>query len=360
MARLHMAALPLIACLLAAAAPGDPAPPVFPQVRAGRPLVFPGDHGSHPDYRTEWWYITGWLKTAEGKDLGFQVTFFRSRLAVDQRNPSAFTPRQILFAHAALSDPKVGRLLHDGRIAREGFGLAGAATHDANVVIDDWSLRRSANDRFAAKAGGKDFTLDLAFDPAQPILLQGDRGYSRKGPRAAQASHYYSVPHLKVSGSIVHTGRRIRVTGEAWLDHEWSSTVLDPTAVGWDWVGMNLDDGGALTAFQVRDKDGRAIWAGGSLRSREGLTTHLSRDDVHFRAERFWRSSRTGARYPVQQELTVRTPTGERQWRLAPLFEDQELDSRRTGGPVYWEGAVRASGAHGYLELTGYSSPLRL
>ncbi|HVI33592.1 carotenoid 1,2-hydratase [Phenylobacterium sp.] len=352
--------LMLAAALLAAAAPGGPVLPTYAPVRADRPLVFPRDHGAHPEFRTEWWYVTGWLETPDGRDLGFQVTFFRSRLPVDQRNPSAFAPKQILFAHAALSDPRLGRLLHEGRIARQGLGLAQAAVGDADVTLLDWRLARGRDDRFTARAGGKDFALDLAFVPTQPVLLQGQAGFSRKGPRPGQASYYYSQPQLSVSGSIVHGGRRVRVTGRAWLDHEWSSTLLDPRAVGWDWVGLNLEDGGALTAFQVRDRAGRALWAGGSLRSGDGTLTRLGPEDVRFRAERLWRSPATGGRYPVQQEVAVTTRAGVRRFRLTPLFDNQELDSRRTGGPVYWEGAVSTVGGRGYLELTGYVSPLSL
>ena len=352
----------LLACLtvlLAAAAPVVPPEP-FSTVRPETTLAFPRDHGAHPGFRTEWWYVTGWLKTREGRDLGFQVTFFRSRLAVDAANPSAFSPGQILFAHAGLSDPATGRLLHDGRIARQGLGLAEASTADLDVMIDDWRLRRRPDGRFTAKAAGREFALDLAFTSTQPLLLQGARGFSRKGPSPGQASHYYSQPHLKVSGAVVRRGRRVAVTGEAWLDHEWSSTLLDPQAVGWDWVGLNLDGGGAVTAFQVRDRAGRALWAGGSFRAPDGRVKVLAPGDVAFTAERVWRSPRTGGRYPVERVLTVRTAAGLRRFHLTPLFDDQELDSRSTGGPVYWEGAVRTAGGRGYLELTGYVSPLKL
>jgi predicted secreted hydrolase len=358
--RARSVALLLAAALLVAGAPGPPVLPTFAPVRPDHPLVFPRDHGAHPDFRTEWWYVTGWRKTPDGRDLGFQVTFFRSRLPVDQKNPSTFAPKQILFAHAALSDPRLGRLLHDGRIARQGLGLAAAAVGDADVTILDWRLARDHSNRFSARAGGKDFALDLAFVPTQPMVLQGDAGFSRKGPQPGQASHYYSQPHLRVAGTIVHGGRRLKVTGEAWLDHEWSSTLLDPRAVGWDWVGLNLDDGGALTAFQVRDSSGRALWAGGSLRTADGVLTRLGPEDVTFRAERLWRSTQTGGRYPIQQELVVALPAGVRRFQLRPLFDNQELDSRRTGGPVYWEGAVSTTGGRGYLELTGYVSPLRM
>jgi predicted secreted hydrolase len=351
----------LMGALLLAASPvlAEPAgAPAYAPVLAGQPLAFPADHGAHPLYRTEWWYITGWLDTPDGPQ-GFQVTFFRTRPNVDQRNPSAFAPRQILFAHAALSDPKLGKLLHAQRIARQGFGLAEAATGDADVILDDWSLKRQGDGRFHARAGGADFALDLVFAPAQPVLPQGENGFSRKGPATSEASHYYSIPHLKASGAVRRGGRSVRVAGEAWLDHEWSSTYLDPKAVGWDWTGLNLDDGGALMAFQVRDAKGRALWAGGSLRAPNGAVTRLGPSDVAFAARRRWRSPRTGVAYPVEQTLTLKLPAGPRQFPLAPLFDDQELDSRPSG-PVYWEGAVRTSGGRGYLELTGYLAPLQL
>ena len=336
------------------------APFSYPEVRPGVTFQFPADHGAHPQFRTEWWYITGWLDTADGKSLGFQVTFFRTRPATDERNPSAFAPKQILFAHAALSDPAEGRLLHDSRAARAGFGLAEAALGDTDIVLNDWSLKREPDNRFHAKVGGKDFTLDLAFTPTQPVLLEGENGYSRKGPLPLQASHYYSLPHLAVSGTVQRGGRSVPVKGAAWLDREWSSSYLDSRAVGWDWVGLNLDDGGAVMAFQIRDATGHALWAGGTLRNANGETTSLAPGDVTFTTERRWRSPRTGTDYPVERVLSLRLPSGARQWRIVPLFDDQELDSRAAGGPVYWEGAARVPGGRGYLELTGYFKPLKM
>ena len=155
-------------------------------------------------------------------------------------------------------------------------------------------------------------------------------------------------------------GKAVKVTGTAWLDREWSSTLLDPSAVGWDWVGLNLDDGGALMAFQVRDAAGKALWAGGSLRGADGRTVRFAPSQVRFTTQRNWRSPRTGAVYPIERTVTLQTPGGPRRWTLKPLFDDQELDSRASGGPVYWEGAVRSEGGRGYLELTGYVSPMKL
>ena len=336
------------------------APTGYPPVRPGVSLRFPADHGAHPAYRTEWWYVTGWLRTADGRDLGFQVTFFRTRPPGGGDNPSRFAPRQVLFAHAALSEPAVGRLLHGERAARAGFGLAKASGADADVRIRDWSLRRLADGRFATRVAADGFALDLALSPTQPPFAQGREGYSRKGPRPEQASRYYSVPHLRVAGTVWRGGVRTAATGEAWLDREWSSDYLAPDAQGWDWTGLNLDDGSALMAFRIRRRGGGTVWAGGSLRDPAGRITRFAPGDVAFQTLRTWRSAATGAIYPVEQELAVRLPGGVRRFRLVPLFDAQELDARRGGLPVYWEGAVRTAGGKGYLELTGYAAPLAM
>ena len=345
----------LLALLALAASPAG-----YPPVRPGVALRFPADHGAHPDYRTEWWYVTGWLRTADGRDLGFQVTFFRTRPPVGDANPSRFAPRQILFAHAALSDPATGRLLHGERAARAGFGLAAAADADADVRIRDWRLRRLPDGRFATQVRSDGFALDLAMTPTQPPFAQGDGGYSRKGPRPEQASRYYSLPHLAVTGSVTRGGATVRVTGTAWLDREWSSDYLAPDAQGWDWTGLNLDDGSALMAFRIRRRGGGTVWAGGSLRDAGGRITRFRPADVSFRPLRWWRSAATGAVYPVEQEIAVRLPGAVRRFHLVPLFAAQELDGRRGGLPVYWEGAVRTAGGRGYLELTGYVAPLTM
>ncbi len=322
-------------------------------------LMFPHDHGAHPGYRTEWWYVTGWLDTPDGSQ-GFQITFFRTQPYVDPANPSAFAPRQILFAHAALADPAKQKLIQGQRIARQGFGLAEASSADTDIVLDDWSLKRDVRGQFDTKVSTPEFALDLSLRPTQLAMLQGKDGYSQKGPLPEQASHYYSLPHLAVSGQLHRGSHVVNVKGEAWFDHEWSSNLLDPRSVGWDWTGLNLDDGSSVMAFQVRDAAGKAVWAGGGFRGKDGAYVNLEPGDVAFAALRRWHSPRTGANYPVESVLTIRLPSGSRRFNLSPLFDDQELDTRQTGGPIYWEGAVRTTGGRGYLELVGYAAALHL
>ncbi|TFW05283.1 carotenoid 1,2-hydratase [Oxalobacteraceae bacterium OM1] len=326
-----------------------------------RPLQFPADFGAHPAYRTEWWYVTGWLETPDGKPLGFQVTFFRSATDHDRDNPSRFAPKQLIIAHAALSDPAQGHLLHDQRTAREGFGIAYAKEGDTDVRLKDWRFVRDTDGRYTATLAAREFRFDLVLAPSQPVLLQGDQGFSQKGPRREQASHYYSEPQLRVSGSIERAGKRLEVKGTAWLDHEWSTSVLDESASGWDWTGVNLDDGAALMAFQIRSKSGEKVWAHATLRDRDGHLTQYGPDQVAFTPRRQWHSPRTGATYPV--EAVVRT--GNAKWQLSPLQDDQELDARQSSGAVYWEGAVRVlrdgrPAGRGYLELTGYVKAMKL
>lgn len=337
------------------------APPVLAPVVPGKTLAFPRDHGAHPDFRTEWWYVTGWLQTPQGQPLGFQITFFRSATDHDRANPSRFAPQQLIIAHAALSDPSLGKLLHDQKSAREGFGLAHAKQDDTDVKLDNWRFRRGADGRYRASITARDFSLELELAPQQPPMLQGERGFSRKGPRPQQASYYYSLPQLQVSGSIGRDGKTQAVGGSAWLDHEWSTSVLDENAAGWDWLGANLDDGGALMAFQIRGKDGAKLWAHAALRHADGRITQFGPGLVDFNPQRRWRSPRTDASYPVAQTVV----TGPHAWQISPLQDDQELDSRQSTGAVYWEGAVilRRDGhpaGKGYLELTGYVKPLKL
>ncbi|MES2298552.1 MAG: carotenoid 1,2-hydratase [Pseudomonadota bacterium] len=350
---------------MTALAPCLAAPPAFAPVTPGRALVFPLDFGAHPDFRTEWWYVTGWLVDAKGKPLGFQLTFFRSATGVDAANPSAFAPRQLIIGHAALSDPAIGKLVHAQQSAREGFGLAYAKAGATDIKLDDWRMVRGA-DGYTISVKSAQLSLQLQLQTRQPPLPQGQGGYSRKGPKPENASYYYSEPQLAVRGSVVQAGAAPRqVSGSAWFDHEWSSAALDPDAAGWDWVGANLDDGSALMAFQIRDRRGAKLWAHATVRTPAGQIIQYGEQQVAFAPQASWRSPRTGVSYPVATLLT----TGSTGWRIAPLQQDQELDARRSTGALYWEGAVTLEGlgptqpaphGRGYLEMTGYDRPMKL
>lgn len=329
--------------------------PVVP----GVPVDAVRDAGSHPGFRTEWWYVTGWLVDGDGQEIGFQITFFRTRPRIDADNPSRFAAHELIIAHAALLPGGGGPAWHDERMARAGFGLSFADQAKTDVAIDDWHLA-ARGDGLSAEAAGEGGGFSLTLTPTGPPLLEGEAGFSRKGASAGAASYYYSVPQLRVAGELRLGDKRRRVTGRAWLDHEWSSEMLEPGAVGWDWVGINGDDGSALMAFRIRDRRGAPRYAGASRRDAAGHVERFGPDGVRFTPLRQWRSPRTGTSYPVEWQLEV----GGLSYRLAPLVDDQEADTRRTTGAVYWEGAIRsragAATGHGFLELTGYGVPLSL
>ncbi|HEX4583482.1 MAG TPA: lipocalin-like domain-containing protein [Burkholderiaceae bacterium] len=384
---------PLRRRLLAAAA----LMPAVRQARAGlaypqvtpRQLAFPRDFGAHLPYRTEWWYLTGQLDVqpsfapggaSEGKPseasnaagaqvrLGIQLTFFRIRPPVDPDNPSRFAAHQLVLAHAAIADPRRGALLYEERIARTGFGVASVSEADTEVEVDRWRLaREAASGVYRGQVQGAQFHLELSATPTQPPLLQGDDGFSRKEPAGAgaAASLYYSQPQLALQARLALAGGAgaQRLGGRGWLDHEWSSTLMPPQAAGWDWVGFNLDDGSALTAFRIRragaaDRD-PPWFAYACLRSAARIVQTFAPAQVRFETLQTWASHRTRAVYPVAQRIQV----GSRQFETRPLMPDQELDVRAASGFAYWEGASdlleggRAVG-RGYLELTGYAGPV--
>ena len=335
----------------------------YPPVEAGYRLSFPRDEGSHPGFRTEWWYLTGFLEDDAGQPLGFQVTFFRTRPGVAEDNPSKFAPRQLLFAHAAVSDARHGHLLRSEKVARVGFGLADAQEGALDVRLDDWRLHRKG-DVYETVVSAPQFKLELSLRATRAPLLHGKDGYSRKSPLAGFASYYYSLPQLETKGRVVIADKEYRVRGAAWFDHEWWSTLLDEETHGWDWTGLNLDDGSAVMAMRMRDGKGNERWsfATWSAASDRGTSPRIYEgSDVAWRPLRHWRSSRTGTQFPIEWQLE----SGDAR-SMRPLMDDQENDTRGSTGTLYWEGAVRAFDAddrpigRGYLELTGYGSRLRL
>ncbi len=377
------AAQPASAAQTAQGAQAPPAARSAP-VQRGRVLQFPRDHGAHVDARTEWWYATGWLGRPEAPSHGLQITFFRSRTGLAEALPGRLAPRQLLFAHAALTDLGTRRHRHAQRLLRwngdtrttapAGVGatavsaasteaphLAGARADDTQVWIGDWSLQRQAG-AYLAQWRAEGWSARLQLQPSQPLLLQGDAGFSRKGPLENQASHYYSQPHLLMQAQLQQDGVPLQASGRAWLDHEWSEQILAADAVGWDWIGFNLFDGSALTAFRLRHADGRMLWAGGSFRTAGGPAQVFDADRLHWTPQRQWRSPATGARYPM--DWALETPAGP--FGVRALLDAQELDERQGIGTVYWEGLSELLDAQGrrvglgYLEMTGYAGRLQL
>ena len=358
------------------------------RITPDRTLAFPRDHGAHPGARIEWWYATGWLQADQpGAGLiGFQLTFFRNRTGLAEGLPGRFAPRQLLFAHAAVSDIAGKKHRHAQRISRwsgdETLADAHALRADTAVALGRWTLHRQASGGYRALLAAPEaaFTLDLQLQATQPLLLQGQAGYSRKGPAPSQASHYYSVPQLAVSARLSLDGQRQALAGRGWLDHEWSDDLLaspgpagsagnpgtsgpgQHTASGWDWIGINLADGSALTAFVLRRADGSVLWAGGSHRPAGGAVRNFLPNEVVFTPLRDWASPATGVRYPVQWQIGC--PAG--RFELRALLDAQELNGSASTGLVYWEGLAELlapGGARvglGYLEMTGRGRPLRL
>ncbi len=338
-------------------------PEVFP-----RKLVFPRDFGAHPDYRTEWWYMTGWL--GEGADkLGFQVTFFRSRTLHPENNPSRFAPRQLLFAHAALALPSEGQLLHAEVAGRAGPAGASFGTTDTAFALSGWGLQRTADDHYKILIPADQFTLELDALTSLAPVLRGEDGYSLKAPTSQFASYYYSRPQLNVtarvtlkksSGSRRKTDLSLSLSGSAWFDHEWSSSLLMAGAVGWDWIGINLLDGSSLMAFRMRNAAKETLFSVWDWRDARGQVIER-RQDMSWQALGQWRSPRSLITYPERLQLLVagRTLT------LQPLMPDQEVNAQASTGGFYYEGAVELTEngkllGRGYLELTGYGAPVAL
>jgi len=319
-------------------------------------MSFPADFGAHPASAIEWWYLTGLLGDRDGAPprYGYQLTFFRVPGTAPADHPSALAARQLMLGHVALSDLGARKQRHTQRLSRALPGAVAAREGDCDVRLRDWALRREG-DGYRAQFTGPGFSLELELASPDAPLLQGDAGISRKGPSPQQFSNYYSRPQLLTQAALTLDGRRHSLAGRAWLDHEWSDRYLGD-AQGWDWLGVNLHDGRALTLFQLRRKDGQRDWAGGSLRTPGQPDHSFAPYEVRMAPTRHWISPATGARWPVAWQL--HSPAGEMQ--ISALFDAQEIDARRSSGLVYWEGAStlldpqnRPLGV-GYLELTGY------
>ena len=342
-----------LAVLMPATAGGRDAS--YPAAQPGIALAFPRDHGAHPEFRTEWWYITGWVQTgAAERSASRSLSFVPPALQED--NPSAFAPRQLLFAHAAIADPREGRLRHDQRARARDSGSPARGEDRPTCASTTgrcaWKATRYRAQSLARVRPRSRLRGARAGAAARPRRLQP------QGPAAGRPATTTAGRNCRI-GNTRSAERCAAVPASAWLDHEWSSEYLAHEAAGWDWIGINLDDGGALMAFRMRDKHGGVLWAAATLRAADGPVRTFAPAQVAFTPLRRWRSPRT-RRYPV----AMRVRAGRCRAGARAVMDDQELDSRATTGTIYWEGAVRAltpaNRGRGYLELTGYWHPVRL
>ena len=332
----------------------------FARAAAPRAFSFPRDHGPHPEFRIEWWYYTGNLRAGDGRHVGFQLTFFRIALGREPvARASDWGATQVYLAHFAVTDTRGGRFLAFARSSRGALGLAGAQAEPFRVWLEDWVAegegRAALPMRLRAAEG--EAAIDLALESAKPVVLQGERGLSRKGPEPGNASYYYSLTRMPVRGTVRLGPETLAVEGLAWMDREWSTTALGEDLAGWDWFALQLDDGRELMFYQLRRKDGQADpFSAGALVDARGGTRPLARDDVRLEVLATRRSPRSGVTYPARWRLT-QVPQG-LVLEVAPRLADQEL----IVGPRYWECAVtvrgtegdRAVAGHGYVELVGY------
>jgi predicted secreted hydrolase len=323
-----------------------------------RALRFPADHGAHPDFRSEWWYLTGNLADPDGRRFGFQLTLFRFALAPrESERRSGLATRQAWMGHFAVTDVAGERFHAFERFARGAAGLAGARASPFRVWLEDWSisgLDPQALLPLRVRASQDGVALDLTLAPGRGPVLQGDRGLSRKSAEPGNASYYYSYTRLPASGRVQTPEGRFQVQGAAWLDREWSTSALAPDQSGWDWFALQLDGGTDIMFYRLRGPGGSMHpFSAGVVVGDEGPATRLRASDVTLVPRRRWRSPR-GGEYPVA-------------WRLRTAELDLEvsalLDAQEHGGAFrYWEGAVAVSGhdgqgpvsGHGYLEMTGY------
>jgi predicted secreted hydrolase len=324
-------------------------------------LTFPKDHGKHPDFQTEWWYFTGNLESEKEHRWGFQLTFFRRSFARElARKGSVWAAWDIYPAHFAITDISGRDFFHSELLTREGPGLAHSNPDDLDVSVRDWTAKRQGEE-IQLTAREQDCALSLRLVPMKPVVLHGDAGYSRKGDSRDQASYYYSFTRLKAEGTLTFKGAKHRVTGLAWMDHEFGSSLLRNDQSGWDWFSLQLDDGTEVMVFHLRKKDNSFERAFGTFVPKEGPAVDLGKERIVILPTETWTSPTTKAVYPAGWTLEI--PGRNIGLEVTPAFAAQELTSGLSTGIIYWEGAVNVRGfrdgkevkGRGYAELTGYA-----
>ena len=366
--------LAVVALVVAVFAP-PPAPPVQAQLsglavgsgsfaRADGPRLFsfPADFGPHNDFQTEWWYYTGNVMTADGRPFGFELTFFRRALAGPaDRAPraSAWATDQVYLAHFTLSDIAGGQFHAFERFERGAAGLAGAqGAPRYSVWLQDWSVQATGANTYQLAAQQAGMKINLTLTDQKGLILEGDRGYSQKGPALGQASYYVSQTRLAAAGTLEVGNQPYTVSGTSWMDHEFSTSTLGLDQVGWDWFSIQLDDGTEVMAYTLRRKDGSLDdYSKGTVIAAHGSPRPLTKTDFQTQATATWKSPHSGGVYPAAWTLTI--PSEGLTLHIRPRLADQELNVSF----VYWEGAVEIEGdrrgakitGSGYVELTGYA-----
>ncbi len=340
----------------------------FARAIAPRRFVFPDDHGPHPGFRNEWWYITGNVDSEKGRRFGFELTVFRFALTpVSPTSPvsdSNWRTNQVYIAHFAITDADRQRFVFAEKFSRGALGLAGAQADPFRVWIDDWELRAIDDDapgagaeRWRLTAADAGFALDLELTALKPPVLNGIDGLSQKSSEPGNASYYYSITRWRTEGRLRIDDREHRVSGLSWLDREWSSSALAPDQQGWDWFALQLDDDTELMFYSIRKTDGsQDPQSAGTWVAADGRTEYLRREDVLVEVTDTWQSPQGGT-YPAA--WTLRLPGRDLTLHVEPVMADQELFTIVR----YWEGAVDVHGRHGdrpvhgrgYVELTGYA-----
>ena len=339
-------------------------PEAYQRASPSRTLEFPDDHGPHPDFQTEWWYYTGNLISTEGDQFGYQLTFFRRALAPAEKRTerlSNWTADQIYMAHFALTDVSKGTFHSFERFSRTGAGLAGAQSSPYQVWLLDWQVSEVEPGLYQLKAAEEDLEIELTLSEQKDPILQGDQGYSQKGPHPGNASHYYSLTRLNSDGVVRTRDKNYQVSGTSWMDHEFSTSTLSEGQIGWDWFSIQLDDQSELMLFQIRREDGSIDpFSSGTWIAADGSTQPLALDDFEITVQDTWRSPHTGATYPAKWNISISARN--LFLDITPHLQDQELNVSYS----YWEGAVGVQGrindtpvsGNGYVELTGYAGSM--
>ncbi len=359
--RWSLLALPLLTTLAFAAEVTDE----FRLAAKGYVYRFPRDHGSHDEFRTEWWYYTGHLATATGRRFGYQLTFFRRGVPREQIKtfPSQWSISQLYLAHFAVTDLDGRRFRYAERLSRAGLGKAGADSDRLRVWIDRWSADMQPDpETHRLRATDPELALDLDLAPDKPPVVHGTGGISLKGPSEAQASHYYSFTRMGTAGKLRIGHESFDVTGTSWMDHEFGSADLGEDVVGWDWFSLQLANRTELMLYRLRRADGSADpVSSGTFIDKDGNAQHLPLKDFSLEPLSHWTSPTSKAVYPQRWRLTI--PSRQLSLELVPLMAEQELTTTRSTQVTYWEGAIDVTGTaqekpitgQGYMELTGYA-----